>query len=57
MAHTILNTGQMPLKMIVVGSRLAHDVTDYPNLNKRLYRNQGMDWHLVDTNHVKNIKR
>ena len=34
--------------MIVVGERLAHDVGDYPHLKKRLYRNEGQAWDLVD---------
>lgn len=51
-AHTIKNTGSSHLKCIVVGQRLDHDVTDYPNLNKRLYRNKGLAWDLVDTENV-----
>jgi uncharacterized cupin superfamily protein len=38
----------------VVGERLDHDVADYPNLNKRLYRNTGQPWELVDINNVSN---
>ncbi|NVK19585.1 MAG: cupin domain-containing protein [Methylocystaceae bacterium] len=48
LAHTMINTGQDVLKCIVVGQRLAHDVGDYPKLGKRIYRNQGMAWDLVD---------
>ncbi|MBF0289035.1 MAG: cupin domain-containing protein [SAR324 cluster bacterium] len=47
-AHTMYNDGKQTLRCIVVGQRLAHDVGDYPNLNKRLYRNEGMDWDMVD---------
>jgi len=36
------------LRCIVVGKRLAHDVGDYPRQGKRIYRNAGMDWNLVD---------
>ncbi|MEM7539607.1 MAG: cupin domain-containing protein [Chloroflexota bacterium] len=47
-AHTIKNTSNGVLKCIVVGQRLAHDVGDYPNLQKRIFRNIGMKWDLVD---------
>lgn len=46
--HTIRNTGSETLKCIVVGERLAHDVADYPDLGKRIYRNAGMPFDLVD---------
>ena len=39
---------QEPLRCIVVGERLAHDVGDYPRLGKRIYRNDGEPWELVD---------
>lgn len=55
--HTMINTGTDILKCIVVGQRLAHDVGDYPNLNKRIYRNKDMSWDVVnkeDINHPKN---
>lgn len=52
LAHTLLNTGNEVLRCIVVGERLAHDVADYPDLNKRLYRNRGHSWDLVDINTV-----
>lgn len=48
MAHTILNTGDEVLRMIVVGQRLEHDVGDYPRRAKRIFRNEGMAWNLVD---------
>lgn len=47
-AHTIENTGAETLRCIVVGQRLPHDVGDYPRLGKRIYRNAGMPWDLVD---------
>jgi uncharacterized cupin superfamily protein len=47
-AHTMINTGDNVLKCLVVGERLAHDVGDYPNKGKRIYRNAGMPWNLVD---------
>ncbi|MEC7760537.1 MAG: cupin domain-containing protein [Pseudomonadota bacterium] len=48
LAHSIANTGDEVLRCIVVGERLAHDVGDYPDLGKRLYRNAGLPWNLVD---------
>lgn len=48
LAHSIRNTGQTALRCIVVGERLAHDVGDYPRLGKRIYRNSGLPWNLVD---------
>ncbi len=46
--HSIRNTGTETLRRIVVGERLAHDAGDYPRLGKRLYRNPGLAWELVD---------
>lgn len=48
LAHSIHNTGTEPLVCLVAGQRLAHDVGDYPRLGKRIYRNAGMAWNLVD---------
>ncbi|MDR8728514.1 cupin domain-containing protein [Burkholderia pseudomultivorans] len=36
-AHTLQNTGDVPLELIVVGQRLEHDVCEYPRSGKRLY--------------------
>lgn len=47
-AHSIINTGDELLRCIVVGERLAHDVADYPRQQKRIYRNHGMKWNLVN---------
>jgi len=52
LAHTIVNTGTEALRMIVVGQRLAHDVGDYPRKGKRIYRNEGQPWELVDHEHI-----
>lgn len=52
LAHTISNTGREILRCIVVGERLDHDVTDYPNLKKRLYRNKGEPWDLINIDNV-----
>ncbi|MEZ5825801.1 MAG: cupin domain-containing protein [Geminicoccaceae bacterium] len=48
LAHAIRNTGSETLRCIVAGERLAHDVGDYPRLKKRIFRNAGMEWNLVD---------
>lgn len=52
LAHTIRNTGSHVLKCIVVGERLDHDVGDYTKLNKRIYRQKGMPWNLVDIENI-----
>ena len=52
--HTMKNTGQDVLRCIVVGERLAHDIGDYPNQKKRLFRNQGQPWDLVDHDAITN---
>ncbi|MDA0268400.1 MAG: cupin domain-containing protein [Cyanobacteria bacterium] len=46
--HTLKNNSNTLLKCIVVGQRLEHDVGEYPRLKKRIYRNKGMQWNLVD---------
>ncbi|MFV0335571.1 MAG: cupin domain-containing protein [Tropicimonas sp.] len=48
LAHSIRNTGDRTLRCIVVGERLPHDVGDYPNKAKRIYRNAGLPWSVVD---------
>lgn len=48
LAHTMVATGDEPLVCIVVGARLEHDVGDYPRLRKRIYRQVGLPWNLVD---------
>jgi len=50
--HTIKNTGESTLRCLVVGERLAHDVGDYPNQKKRIYRNVNMPWDLVDHSEI-----
>jgi uncharacterized cupin superfamily protein len=52
LAHSIRNTGTSPLLCLVAGERLAHDVGDYPRLGKRVYRNAGMAWNLVDCDDI-----
>lgn len=46
-AHTIANTGTEPLRILVIGQRLPHDVGDYPRQGQRIYRNEGLPWDLV----------
>ncbi|MBN3787624.1 cupin domain-containing protein [Burkholderia sp. Ac-20353] len=36
-AHTLVNTGDVPLVLFVAGQRLEHDVCDYPRIGKRLF--------------------
>ena len=49
-AHSIVNDGDEMLVCLVMGQRLPQDVSDYPNQDKRLYRNNGA-WDLV-THHA-----
>ena len=53
-AHTMKNAGTEVLRCLVVGERLAQDVADYPDKGKRIYRNAGMPWDLVDLDQVEN---
>ena len=48
LAHSISNTGTEVFRCIVVGERLAHDVGDYPRKQKRIFRDEGLPWTLVD---------
>ncbi|WP_434355170.1 cupin domain-containing protein [Parasalinivibrio latis] len=50
--HAMINTGTGILRCIVVGQRLAHDVGDYPKKGKRIYRNEGRAWDLVDIDEI-----
>jgi len=51
-AHRLKNTGASIFKCIVVGQRLDHDVGDYPNLKKRIYRQKNLPWNLVDLDKI-----
>ncbi|WP_440997421.1 cupin domain-containing protein [Arhodomonas sp. SL1] len=55
-AHSMQATGTQPLVCLVMGQRLTQDVTDYPNQNKRLYRNAG-EWDVVEHSDIQRIKR
>jgi len=50
--HTLRNNGKSVLKCIVVGQRLDHDVADYTDLDKRIFRNKGVKWNLVDIENI-----
>lgn len=51
-AHTLINNGDEVLRCIVVGQRSDHDIADYPDKGKRLYRGKGLAWNLVDIDQV-----
>ena len=46
--HNIRNTGAAALRCLVIGQRLSQDVADYSRKGKRIYRNAGMPWDLVE---------
>lgn len=50
--HKLQNIGTSVLRCIVVGQRLPQDVADYPRLDKRIFRQQGLKWNLVDFEHI-----
>ena len=54
--HTMENIGEEMLKCIVTGQRLPHDVGDYPRHNKRLFRQEGLPWQLVDIDGIQHPK-
>jgi uncharacterized cupin superfamily protein len=55
-AHDIFNDGEETLVCLVIGQRLEHDVGDYPNKQKRIYRNSG-EWNVVDWENISNPKK
>ena len=55
LAHSIKNTGSETLHSLVIGQRLPHDVGDYPNKAKRIYRNEGLAWSLVDHDAIEKV--
>lgn len=55
-AHTMINTGDAPLVCIVVGQRLPHDVGDYPRQGKRIFRQAGLPWQLVDLDAIETLR-
>lgn len=50
--HKLFNNGISVLRCIVVGQRLDHDVADYSELGKRIYRHKGLPWNLVDIENI-----
>jgi len=50
--HKLVNNSDAVVKCIVAGQRLDHDVGDYTNLNKRIYRNKGLKWSVVDIENI-----
>ncbi len=40
-AHALFNHGHETLVCLVIGQRLKHDIADYPNRSKRIYRHNG----------------
>ncbi|MEM9304596.1 MAG: cupin domain-containing protein [Pseudomonadota bacterium] len=53
--HTLTNPGPGVLRCIVAGQRLPHDTADYPEAGKRLYRNEGLRWNLVDRDAITEV--
>ena len=48
LAHSLKNTGDGPFRCIAVTQRMNHDVSDYPRMGKRLFRNKNLTWNMVD---------
>ena len=48
LAHSLRNTGDTTLRCIAVRQRKNHDVSDYPRVGKRLFRNKDLTWNMVD---------
>jgi len=55
-SHKLENISDAVFKCIVVGQRLDHDVGDYPALQKRIYRNKGLKWGVVDIDNIREPK-
>lgn len=47
-AHTIENTGTEVLRCLVMGQRSDHDVADYPDQDKRIFRHVGLPWAIAE---------
>lgn len=54
-AHDLLNDGHDLLVCLVMGQRLQQDVSDYPNQDKRLYRNSG-NWEMINIADIEKVK-
>ncbi len=57
LAHTLFNNGDCVLKCIVGGQRLDRDVGDYTNLNKRIYRQKGLPWNVINIDEIDEPKK
>ncbi len=55
-AHNIINDSDDLLQCLVMGQRLEQDVADYPDKNKRLYRNNEQ-WDLVNITDISEPQR
>ena len=55
LAHSLKNTGPSVLRVLVIGQRLPHDVGDYTRAGKRIYRNEGLPWSLVDIDAIETV--
>ena len=53
--HSLTNTGEDVLRVLVMGQRSDHDVADYTRARKRIYRNKGVPWSLVDIDAIQTI--
>jgi uncharacterized cupin superfamily protein len=53
LAHSIENSGDEVLRCIVAGERNDHDVGDYPRRGKRMFRNAGRPWNVVDFDDIR----
>jgi len=49
--HNLVNDGDQTLVFLVVGQRLQHEVADYPDKGRRLYKD-GSEWNLVDVENL-----
>ena len=54
--HSIANTGDAVMRMIVVGERGDTDIVDYPEKGKRMFRTKGLDWNVMDMADIKDRK-
>jgi uncharacterized cupin superfamily protein len=52
--HEMINDGSEPLVCLVLGQRLAQDITDYPRQSKRLYRHSG-ERSMVDIESIRKV--
>ncbi len=54
-AHTVVNTGDETLVLLVFGQRLTQDVADYPRQRKRIFRHAA-GWDLVAMDDIESIR-